>query len=283
MALDKNDTVFCSVPLIHVPFLDLLEPVQRAGFSAISMTPTHLAGLEKQGISSAELRQRMADLGLRVAEFEGIAHWLPGQAELAGRVAGYGVQILNMTADHVLPMAAAVGAKSVAVVELFGNPVDMDAAAEEFAAICDKAREYGLIVNIEFLPAGGIGDIAKAGNIVRLAGRANGGITLDTLHFFRGGSTFEDLLALPADMIGMVQLADGPAAAPPGVAQEMVTARLLPGEGQLDIRGIVRALGDMGVKAPVGVEVFSKSTLDTPPDRTANSWMNALKSVTGRA
>jgi len=283
MALDNNETVLCSVPVIHVPFLDLLGPAQRAGFSALSITPTHLAGLQQAGVTAADLRRRLADQGLRIAEFECITHWLPGQAERARHVPDYGVQLLDMTADAILPMAEAVGARSVAVVEMFGVAVDVDVAAEAFAGLCDRAREHGLNVNIEFLPAGGLRDLATAAEIVRRAGRANGGITFDTLHFWRSGSTLEELRRLPADSIGMVQLADGTAAPEMPIDIEMVTARLVPGAGALDVRSVVEALDALGVTAPVGVEVFSEAVLSDPPDKTAHSWMAALRKVTGRA
>lgn len=283
MALDKNETVFCSVPLSHVPFLDLLGPVSRAGFEALSMTPSHVEELERQGLTAADARQRLADHGLRVAEFECIAHWLPGQAALFDRVAGYGAHLLAMTPDYVLPMAAAVGARSVAVVDMFRPALETDALAEAFAGICDKAADYGLKVNIEFLPMGSIANIAQTAEIVRRAGRPNGGITLDTLHFYRGGSTLADLRAVPAEMIGMVQLSDARAETTDDIETEMMTGRALPGEGRLDVRAVADVLAAKGITAPVGVEVFSPANTENPVETTARNWMGALKSMTGRA
>lgn len=282
MALDKNDTVFCSVPLGHVPFLDLLAPASQAGFNTLSMMPTQLEALERTGVTAAELRQRLADHGLRISEFECVAHWLPSQAAVAERVAGYGIGMLEMTADHIISMAVSVGAQSISVVEIFNVAVEMDEAAEAFAAICDKAADQGLRANIEFLPAGGIKNIRTTAEIVRRAGRPNGGITLDTLHFYRGGSTVEDLRSLPASMIGLVQLSDAPATLHESIEVEMMTGRLLPGEGGLDLRAIVETLDAMGVTAPIGVEVFSSKNMNDPVETISRSWMAALKSMTGR-
>lgn len=282
MALDRNDTVFCSVPLGHLPFLDLLEPVSTAGFSTISMMPTQFSALAAQGVTPEDLRLRLADLGLRISEFECVAHWLPKQAAVADRVAGYGTHLLDMTADKVLPMAAAVGARSVSVVEIFNVGIDIDETAEAFAAICDKAADFGLNANIEFLPAGGIKNIATTAEIIRRSGRANAGITLDTLHFYRGGSTIEELSLLPETMIGLVQLSDARQAETDNIDLEMMTGRILPGQGKLDVRAIVETLDAMGVTAPVGVEVFSDLNAGDPVEETARSWMAALKSITKR-
>lgn len=283
MTLNQNELALCTVPLGHVPFLDLLAAASEAGFSALSMMPAQLEALERSGVTAADLRLRLADLGLRICEFECVAHWLPGQIEAADRVAGYGAGMLEMTPERVIPMAAAVGARSVSVAEIFNIPVDIDVAAERFAAICDRAADFGLNVNIEFLPAGGIRDVATTAEIVRRSGRANGGITLDTLHFYRGGSTLESLRALPGDMIGMVQLADAVAAAPDDIEQEMITSRLLPGQGDLDLRTIVETLDAIGTTAPIGVEVFCEANLRDPIEQTTRSWMAALRATLGRA
>lgn len=283
MALSQNDTVFCTVPVMHVPFLDLLEPAQAAGFSTLSMTLTQLEGLEQAGVSVAELRQRLADHGLRISQFECISNWLPEHAQGPQTTADYAEMLLGMTAERLMPMAEAVGAPAIAAAELFKVEVDIDTAAEALASLCHRAAGHGLSVDIEFLPAGGIRDIATTAEIIRRSGCSNARITLDTLHFFRSGSTLAQLRELPPEMIGLVQLADAPASAPEDIELEMVTGRLLPGQGGLDVRGIVNTLDAMGVTAPIGVEVFSSEVMQDPLAVTARKWMSALRAVTGRA
>lgn len=283
MALSQNDTVFCVVPVMNVPFLDLLPPVKAAGFSALSITPTHLEGLEQAGVSPAELRSRLNDLGLRIAQFECVTNWLPEHARGPQTTADYADMLLAMTAERLMPMAEAVGARSIAAAEIFKVEIKIDSAAEALAVVCDRAADHGLSVDVEFVPAGGIRDIETTAEIIRRSGRGNAAIMLDTLHFFRGGSTLAQLRQLPPEMIGLIQLADGAADAPEDIELEMVTARLLPGDGGLDIRGVVSTLEEMGVRAPVGVEVFSKSTTTDPLEITARNWMAALRAVTGRA
>lgn len=283
MALSRNDTVFCAVPVMHMPFLDLLEPVRAAGFSALSMSPMQLEGLQQAGVSAAQLRQRLSDAGLRIAQFECISNWLPEHAQGPQTTADYAEMLLGMTAERLMPMAEAVGAPAIAAAELFKVEVDIDTAAEALASLCRRAADHGLSVDIEFLPAGGIRDIATTAEIIRRSRCGNARITLDTLHFFRSGSTLAHLRELPPEMIGLVQLADAPASAPEDIEEEMVTARLLPGQGGLDLQGIVNTLEAMGVTAPIGVEVFSNEVAQDPLAATARKWMDALRAVTRRA
>lgn len=283
MALGQNDTVFCVAPFMNRPFLDLLKPVKAAGFSALSITPAHLEGVQAAGVSPAELRLRLSDLGLRIAQFECIANWLPEHAQGPQTNADYADMLLGMTAERLMPMAEAVGASSIAAAELFKVEIEIETAAEALASLCGRAANHNLSVDIEFVPAGGIRDIATTGEIIRRSGCSNAGITLDTLHFFRGGSTLAQLRELPPQFIGLVQLADGTADAPEDIELEMVSARLLPGEGGLNIQGIVDTLDAMGVSAPIGVEVFSDAVNSEPLEVTAHHWMAAMRAVTGRA
>src|SRR5262249_61387056 len=71
------------------------------------------------------------------------------------------------------------------------------AAGESCARLCDRAREHGLLVHLEFLPWAGIPDLAMACEIVRGAARPNGGLLVDSWHLFRSGGEGPGLRAVP--------------------------------------------------------------------------------------
>ncbi len=73
----------------------------------------------------------------------------------------------------------------------------------------------------------------------------------------RTGTTAAQLRALPGDRVLAVQLDDGPAAAEDDLVDATLHHRRLPGEGDFDLVGYLRALNDGGSRAPIGVEVFS--------------------------
>jgi sugar phosphate isomerase/epimerase len=54
-----------------------------------------------------------------------------------------------------------------------------------------------------------------------------------------------------------VQLDDGPVTAEDDLIEATLHRRLLPGEGEFDLTGYLRALAVAGSGAPLGVEVFS--------------------------
>ena len=236
------------------PFLERLAPARAAGFAGVSMFAADYDLLEAAGVPPTEIRVRVADAGLFVDEVEIVGAWLPGRD--AKRLPGWLATLLDRnTPERLIAIAEAVGARGISVGELRGRTCDPDLAAERFAAICDAA--HGLHVSLEFIPTGGLPDLASAWDVVRRASRGNGGLLVDSWHFFRSGSDLAQLADLPAGAITGIQISDAPAAPEPDLDHAMVHDRLLPGDGALDLVGFLAALRATGTTAPVGVEIFS--------------------------
>jgi sugar phosphate isomerase/epimerase len=210
------------------------------------------------------------------------ACWMPRHADQDGDDALSGL-LRSLTAERVVAAAARIGARSVAAIDLAQTPASLDEAAEGFAHVCDLAAEHGLLAHIEFLPVGGIRSLAQTWDIVQAAGRPNGGITLDSWHFFRSGSTLDQLAAIPGHRIHTVQLSDAPRAAQADLWAELMTARLLPGEGDIDLTGLIRTLDAIGCTAPVGVEVFNIRQDAQTPTQIARDWSAAARTVLSKA
>jgi sugar phosphate isomerase/epimerase len=94
-----------------------------------------------------------------------------------------------------------------------------------------------------------------AWDIVRQAGRANGGILFDTWHFFRGDPDMELLRTIPGDRIFAVQVNDADAE-PCGTVWEDTFRRRLPGEGSFDVAAVMAVLAQIGGLSWVGPEVI---------------------------
>src|SRR5262249_36352061 len=146
-------------------------------------------------------------------------------------------------APRVLEIAAALGARSISVVEGPGAPLPMDVGAEAFAALCDRASACGLLVHIEFWPGSAL-DLATASAVVAAAARPNGGLLVDTWHLARTRDGASLLETIPGARIGAVQISDSPRVEEPepDYLDAALTRRLLPGEGTLDLVGFVRLL-----------------------------------------
>jgi len=261
--LGPQHLALAAPPFGHVPLLDRLAPARAAGFDAIALMPGDVWTLEAQGMSAAEIAGRIADHGLAISEVDCTACWLPAQQALEP-TDDMGRLVRSLTPERVIETAARVGARSVTAVEMSRVAVDPDAAAEAFAAMCDFAAPHGIKVHIEFLPTGGIPDLASAWRIVKAANRPNGGLTVDSWHLFRSGSTLDQLAAIPGERIHTVQINDAPETPQADLWQELMTGRLLPGQGSFDLTGLIRTLDAIGSTAPIAVEVFSTALATQP-------------------
>ncbi|BCQ25318.1 TIM barrel protein [Caballeronia sp. NK8] len=154
--------------------------------------------------------------------------------------------------EPMLETAAELGARYVLVA---GNDPDESRTADRLAALCDIAQPYGLSPSLEPMPWTDAKDIVQGARIVTAAGRANTGLIVDPIHFDRAGSSTETLRALPREWFGYVQFCDASAARPADLDTLLYQARaerMIPGEGGLDLAGILRALPD---DLPLSIEV----------------------------
>lgn len=138
--------------------------------------------------------------------------------------------------------AQRLGAKNVLVA---GDDPEEARLIERFAALAALAAGHGLTVDLEFMPWTQVPDLATARRIVETAGAPNGGVLIDALHLDRSASTLDDVRALPRERINYVQFCDGPAdydRSDAGLIDVARRARLMPGEGGIDLAGLARAI-----------------------------------------
>lgn len=137
---------------------------------------------------------------------------------------------------------AALGAQHILVA---GDDPEKGRLTESFARFCDIAAPRGLTADLEFMPWTAVPDLTAALAIVEGAGRANGGVLVDALHYDRSATTLAQIAALPRHRVNYVQFCDGPDPYDPddaGLIRVARGERLLPGQGGIDLIGLARAM-----------------------------------------
>ncbi len=158
---------------------------------------------------------------------------------------------------------AALGARAVLVV---GDDTDPARLATSYARLCEQMAPFGLTADLEFMPWTAVPDARSALALVEAAGSpANAGILVDALHFGRSHTTLDDIRAIPRSLLHYAQICDGEAGTHFSTEQLLHTARcerLMPGEGNIDLRGLFAALPP---DLPVSVEMINLvREADTP-------------------
>ncbi|WP_038207991.1 sugar phosphate isomerase/epimerase family protein [Xenophilus azovorans] len=175
---------------------------------------------------------------------------------------------------------AALGARAILVA---GDDTDEARLTQHYARLCEAMRPFGMTADLEFMPWTGVPDAQAALRIVRNAGTpGNAGILVDALHFGRSHTSLEDIRALPRELLHYAQICDGA----PGThftTEEMIhtarCARLMPGEGGIDLAGLFAALP---ADLPVSVEVIHEEReRDASPDAWAAACLAASRPFLG--
>jgi sugar phosphate isomerase/epimerase len=122
---------------------------------------------------------------------------------------------------------------------------DRNAAIDRFARLCDLAKPLGLTVNLEFVSATHWSTLEGALDVVTSSGRENVGILVDTLHFHRENIPLDHLRRIPSAWSHFAHVADDRREVPVNIDEARRTMReerLYPGEGAVDIAGILDRL-----------------------------------------
>ena len=260
------------------PFREYVDAAASAGFDAITIWPLmYQRALSREGLDAATMRRLVEDSGLRIADLDPCGVWLPEPP--AGDADGPAMFRSRWQRHQFFEAAEALGVSCLTAVELAGVAVEHEVAVAGFAALCDDAAEHGLVVALEFMPFSGIPDLAAALAIVGDADRPNSGIVLDLCHFTRSRGDADSLARIPPGRVVSIQLGDGPLDEPADLRDEAMFHRALPGQGAFALAERLAALGDAGVRAGVGPELYQRGFSERPADVVAADLMAATRSV----
>lgn len=259
-------------------FTQRCEAAAAAGFSGIGLHADDLARTVGAGLDVAGMRTVLADTGLCLVEIEFLGGWAfdVDRGALAG------------TVERIEAVADSFGGRHVSAGEFRPAPpggLDLDAAATRLAALACRMGERGLVVALEPFPWSALPDVGTAVELLRRAEASNAGLMVDAWHFFNGGAGPEVLDGLPAGGVAAVQLNDGPLVTG-DFLHHARAARRLPGEGDLDVVGLVRAVVRTGFTGPYCVEVNTPEFRALPvgvaaPRRAAASAAAVLDAAIG--
>lgn len=176
--------------------------------------------------------------------------------------------------ESIFAISQRLGASDILV---HGADANENRLAETFGRLCELAGRYRLRANLEPMPWVDVSNIAKALRILRAAGKSNGGLLVDAIHFFRAGDSVAELQKVPREYLHYAQLCDARAEIPTDTQEIIRQARgdrLFPGEGGLDLRGL---LGALPADLPLSLEVPVAQKLE--PLERARRAITATKAI----
>jgi sugar phosphate isomerase/epimerase len=159
-------------------------------------------------------------------------------------------------------LAAELGARFVLT-----NADDPERARliETCGRLCEAAAASGLETHFEFVAWSATPSLDSAAALQDALGRSDFKIALDALHLDRSGGRAADIRRLGPHRIGSFHICDAPAEYDPSREAQIhvaVNERLFPGEGGLDLEGMLKALSP---DVPVAIETPKRSLTSTVP------------------
>jgi sugar phosphate isomerase/epimerase len=251
---DRRQSLSFSYSLSHLTILrspppQAIEIAERAGYDYVGLRllPSGPSGiaypLMNDKAAMHDTRTLLASSGVRVFDIESIR--LEPETN----------------PDDYLPLfeaGAELGARTVIASAFDPDPMRV---VDLFATLCASAANFDLLVHLEFIPWSVVRTPAEARTVVEAAGQRNGRILLDALHLDRSGGNVKDLAGMDGVM-DYFHLCDAPPLEDPsddGLIRTARSARLLPGDGEIDLYTIVQ---NAPAEAVIGVEVPSDDLTD---------------------
>ncbi|UJV39443.1 sugar phosphate isomerase/epimerase and 4-hydroxyphenylpyruvate domain-containing protein [Streptomyces sp. AMCC400023] len=225
-----------------------LAAASRAGFDGVEIFENDLLA---SPLAPEEVRARCADLGLSIDLYQPMRDIEAVPTEVFTE---------NLRrARHKFELMGRLGCDTVLVCSSV-HPLaeDDDAlAAYHLRQLALLAEEFGIRVAYEALAWGRhVNTYDHAWRIVEAADHPALGTCLDSFHILARGSDPKGIEDIPGEKIFFLQLADAPLMAM-DVLQWSRHYRCFPGQGGLDVTGLVGHVRAAGYDGPLSLEVFN--------------------------
>jgi sugar phosphate isomerase/epimerase len=242
---------------------DRCAEVADAGFQGLGLWHADVSH-QLEATSLKEMRKVFDDAGLKYLEVEFLWEFFvpPGQPARADS---------DRLRGQLFDTAAAFDAHHIKVGNIPETPCELDRLIEEYAALCDDAAQHtDARIAYEIIPFDpNVNTLDDGLRLVTEAGRANGGLAIDTWHMGKLRIAPEELTRIPDEYLAWVELSDGPLEYMNDPIDEVINHRRLPGEGEFDIPGYIEACRAVGYHGPWGVEVLSAELRSLPLEEAA--------------
>ena len=244
-----------------------LDAIAAARFDSVELFD---ADVVSSPLGPEEIARRCADLGLDIDLFQPLRDLVGLAPEVFTdrlRFARAKFELMERLGATRALVCSAVHPASVD---------DPDVTAEQLGTVGAVAAEHGFTLAYEALAWGThVNRFGQARRIVEKADLANVGVAVDTFHLLARGDGPEALAGLAGDRIAFVQIADAH-----GLSMDVLEwsrhHRCFPGQGVLDVEGVVGACVEAGYRGPLSLEVFSDIVREADPRDTARDAMRSL-------
>lgn len=254
-----------------------IEVVAQAGYQAIEPWVGSVEEYVKGGGSLKDLRKRIEDLGLVVADAIGFAEWIVDDSAQRAR----GLERAKRDMDLVVQLGGQrIAAPPAGATNQPG--LDLLQAAERYRALLELGDQMGIVPQLELW--GFSKNLYRLGQCVCVAietGNPKACVLVDVFHLYKGGSDFHGLSLLAAPTVQVFHMNDYPANPPREQIND--SYRVFPGDGIAPLAQILRALTASGGRKVLSLELFNRKYWEQDPLQVARTGLQKMQAVSKQA
>ncbi len=254
-----------------------VEIAAKAGYRAIEPWVQKIDEYAKAGGSLADLKKRIADLGLSVESAIGFPDWI--NDDDAKRAAG----LEQMKRD--MDLVARIGGKRIAAPPVGAYHVagmDLLKVAARYRKVLALGRAMGVVPQLELW--GGSKTLRRLGEVAFVlveAAHPDACAVLDAFHIYRGGSDFSGLRHFNGQRMHVFHINDYPADPPREKISDQY--RVFPGDGVAPLVQVLRDLHGAGFCGMLSLELFNPTYFQQDPLEVARTGLAKIQAVVAKA
>jgi sugar phosphate isomerase/epimerase len=231
------------------PFEERVAVAGDAGFTGMGLYYSDLVATSAR-LGLPAMKTILDEHGIEFVELEFIGDWFADGERKAA---------FDRGRRELLEAAQVLGARQVKTGgDLSGGFWPQERLRRRFQGLARDAGQAGTRLALELMPFTNIATLEQGLDLMSVAEPHSAGLCLDIWHIVRGGIGFDQLAAVPGELIATVELNDGPSSPRGSLWDDAVENRTLCGEGEFDIQGFLDAIAGTGYSGPYGVEVMGK-------------------------
>lgn len=254
-----------------------LEIASQAGYDAVEIWINGVQSYLDQGGSLSDLRKRIDDLGLSVANAIGFAQWIVDDDSVRKQALEQLKREMDMLAQLGCTRIAAPPAGAT------NEPgLDLIKAAERYRAILKLGESQGVIPQLEVW--GFSANLHRLGQTMFVAVESQhpkARILPDIYHLYKGGSEFNGLKLISGSAIEIFHINDYPEQ--PDRAEIDDSYRVYPGDGVAPVTEVLQDLRKTGSGKILSLELFNKGYWQQDALTVAKTGLEKMKQSVAKA
>lgn len=251
------------------PLLEKIRIAGRLGYQSIEPWNDEFDEHIRQGGTLADVKQAIADAGLKVCSVIALHSWSTTEGHEYTRALDECRRRMDQAAYLESPLIVASPPR---------EKVDLKRAGVRFAELMRMGREAGVLPTMEFLGfVDGVKDVASAWAIANGSGELEASVVADVFHMVRGGGSIDDLLQLTGGRLSHFHINDVPSSPPPLTQTD--ADRVMLGEGMVDLNHVIENLRSIGYRGPLSLELFNRTLWEQDPAEVCKRGLDGMRAL----